>query len=119
MLDGALLFLVNLSLRTRLDRLDGIGDVGWADNRSVQATVDGFWEGMALQHNERRADLPFLSALRRCVRSLTVNSVVPLFQAVVASYGASSPDVSIVREHLADHICCFLSAATKGGAALS
>ena len=47
--DALLFFLLNLSLRTRLDRLDGVGDVAWAADGCVAATLSGFLEGLTLE----------------------------------------------------------------------
>ncbi len=37
-----LCFFLNLSLRMRLDRLDGTGDLAWADAACLQGVLDGF-----------------------------------------------------------------------------
>lgn len=43
---GLLLYLLTLSIRMRLDRLDGIGDVVWADDMAVTGMWTGFLEGL-------------------------------------------------------------------------
>lgn len=47
LLTALLLFLLNLTLRMRLDRLDGVGELVWADSRAVSACVDGFWAAVS------------------------------------------------------------------------
>jgi hypothetical protein len=42
-------FLLNLSIKMRLDRLDGLGEVAWADDDCVEATVTGFLEALELK----------------------------------------------------------------------
>ena len=49
MLQALLIFFLNLSIRMRLDRYDGVGDIVWADGLVVQSTLDGFFEGLALK----------------------------------------------------------------------
>ena len=46
-LNVLLRFFLHLSLRTRIDRLDGAGDLVWADDTAVQGTVSGFFDGLA------------------------------------------------------------------------
>ncbi len=41
-----LLFLANLTIRMRLDRLDGVGDIVWAGDHSVEATIRGFVDAL-------------------------------------------------------------------------
>ena len=48
-LQALLIFFLNLSVRMRLDRYDGVGDIVWADGLAVQSTLDGFFEGLALK----------------------------------------------------------------------
>ena len=42
-LQALLIFFLNLSVRMRLDRHDGVGDIVWADRLAVQSTLDGFF----------------------------------------------------------------------------
>lgn len=46
-LSALLLFLIGLSIRMRLDRLEGIGDMAWADDTAVIGTWTGFLEGLS------------------------------------------------------------------------
>jgi hypothetical protein len=46
-LAALLIFLISLSIRMRLDRLDGIGDMAWADDTAVLGVWSGFLEGLA------------------------------------------------------------------------
>ncbi len=43
---AALAFFANLTIRNRIDRLDGTGDLAWADDEAVTPTVAGFRQGM-------------------------------------------------------------------------
>ncbi|UCD90878.1 MAG: hypothetical protein JSW04_05485 [Desulfobacterales bacterium] len=43
-LNALLVFFLNLSIRTRLDRLDGIGDMVWSDNIAIDGTLNGFFK---------------------------------------------------------------------------
>lgn len=46
-LDGLLVFLMEISLKLRLDRIDGIGRMVCHDHLVVPAICDGFFEGLA------------------------------------------------------------------------
>jgi len=46
-LEALLVFLLQLSIRMRIDRLDGVGDLIWMDHAVVPATVGGFFDGLA------------------------------------------------------------------------
>jgi hypothetical protein len=42
-------FLLNLTVRMRLDKLDGVGDAVWAEDFCLEASVKGFLEGLGLK----------------------------------------------------------------------
>jgi hypothetical protein len=42
-------FLLNLTLRMRLDKLDGVGDTVWAADFCLEASIQGFLEGLGLK----------------------------------------------------------------------
>ena len=47
MLEAMLVFFLNLSIRNRIDRLDGVGEIVWSDNISVEGTLRGFLKGLS------------------------------------------------------------------------
>ncbi len=47
-LEALVVFLIHLSLRMRLDRLDGVGEMAWASDRCLAPMVDGFFMGLDL-----------------------------------------------------------------------
>jgi hypothetical protein len=44
-------FLLNLSVRMRLDRLDGVGDIVWAEDFCLEASARGFLDGLSLKRD--------------------------------------------------------------------
>ena len=48
LLNTLLLFFIHLTIRMRLDRLDGVAEVVWAPDNVLAPIVDGFFQGLAL-----------------------------------------------------------------------
>ncbi len=48
LLEGLLFFLLHISLRMRIDRLDGVGELVWADDNMILPFLKGFFEGLIL-----------------------------------------------------------------------
>ena len=48
LLDALVIFFIHLSVRMRLDRLDGVGAVAWAPNHCLAPMIDGFFQGLDL-----------------------------------------------------------------------
>ncbi|MCB2146794.1 MAG: hypothetical protein KQI81_09995 [Deltaproteobacteria bacterium] len=47
-LDALVVFFIHLSVRMRLDRLDGVKEVAWASDRCLAPMIDGFFMGLDL-----------------------------------------------------------------------
>ena len=103
-LQALLLFFLGLSIRMRLDRLDGVGDITWADSRAVPATLEGFFEGLALK--PQIPELP--AAIDQCFGYyLSVCSQEDLFElteAVANEFYSRSAETPIVKQHLEAHV---------------
>jgi hypothetical protein len=78
-------FLLNLSIKMRLDRYDGVGKIAWAHDFCVDAVVEGFFEALNIKKLENRYPLDsvedFVSLLRSFSREdlkLILDSLVNL-----------------------------------------
>jgi len=103
-LQALLIFFLTLSIRMRLDRYDGVGDIIWADPPAVQSTLAGFFDGLALKPSV--ASMP--DSIERCFRyylSLcTKENLYDLSKAVVKRFNQCAPEVQVVKQHLKEHV---------------
>lgn len=99
-----LLFLANLTIRMRLDRIDGTGDVAWADDSCVEATVRGFLDAMNRKVKSGECDPDFHGEFLKRLKTISPAEAAEIFAAVAGAYDEDAPDVPVVLEHLADHI---------------
>ncbi|MEJ2170860.1 MAG: hypothetical protein P8X90_35670 [Desulfobacterales bacterium] len=103
-LQALLIFFLKLSIRTRLDRLDGVGDMVWAEPASVGPTLAGFAEGLALKPPVRA--LP--DTIERCFRYyLSVCSrqdLYDLIDAVAKSYHPDTAEHRLLRRNIDEHV---------------
>ena len=103
-LQALLLFFLSLSIRMRLDRMDGVGEIIWAGHRAVPSTLEGFLEGLSL-----KPQIPLLpDAIDRCFRYYlsvcTKEDVFELSQAMVNEFNPISPETPIVKQYLNEHV---------------
>ena len=89
-----LVFFLNLTLRNRLDRLDGTGETAWADPRAVAATVRGFLE--ALQDELAVAFRGLLGAYGRA-------ELVDILTPVADRYRLMPMEQDLIHANLAPH----------------
>jgi hypothetical protein len=97
LLEAMLFFLVNLSIRTRLDRLDGVGEVVWAGLSAVEGTVRGFMDGLSAK--VPRWDLRF----KKFLAAVSLLELTEICEAVADSYHPQAPELPVVRDNLAVH----------------
>ncbi|MGW8186753.1 MAG: hypothetical protein ACWGNK_05790, partial [Desulfobacterales bacterium] len=98
-----LIFWLNLSIRIRLDRLDGVGEFGWADDDMLDAALTGFFDGLALQVRFGRipADLPDLFA--GYLKTVSPNESDTLLEAVAGRLKCHPSERALIRKHLKRH----------------
>ena len=98
-----LLFLLKLSLRMRLDRVDGVGDPVWADETVVPHTVAGFRS--ALANKPQPAQLP--DAAIRCfdayMAQCQITDLVEILEAVIDAYPDDHPEKKILIREFQTH----------------
>ena len=83
-LETLLIFLLNLSIRTRLDRLDGTGELAWAGPESVAATVEGVLDSLAAKPAPVELPLPMDLLFRRFLAACREEDLLDLCQAIAA-----------------------------------
>ena len=95
-------FFLNLSIRMRLDRIDGVGTLIWTDDSCVEATTMGFFE--ALQSKEDTTDLPGLvEEFLRLVASFSQEELMGTFNPLEDHY-TGSEDLPVIVNNLEAHI---------------
>ena len=103
-LQALLIFFLNLSIRIRLDRLDGVGDIVWADKLAVQSTLVGFLEALALK--PRLPSLP--DSIDQCFKyylsACTKEDVQVLCEAALNTFDRQAPEIPIIKQHLSEHV---------------
>ncbi len=102
--EAALLFLCNLTIRNRLDRLDGIGDMVWGPYDFLEATVRGFFDCLKARENGGSVKSGFTEGLRSICEKLDLIAWTQLFEGTLESFNRQAPDFDLIESHLPDHI---------------
>ena len=89
-----LVYFLNLTLRNRIDRLDGTGDAAWAGDVAVPATVHGFFEGL---------DEPIGVAFKPFLKSYSLSELVEVLAGVADQFRLMPPEKVLIETHLAAH----------------
>jgi hypothetical protein len=110
MINGLLLFLLNLSLHMRLDRLDGIKEICWLADFTVGATLSGFFQGLALQLNHKDISDGFIDAFKSYLIEIDPATLQTLFRSIAGRFPKGSADTPIIQSHIQEHVHMFYRA---------
>ncbi len=97
-------FFLNLSIRMRLDRLDGVGVRAWAGGFSVEALIQGFFEGLRIMEAEGRYGLGQVRDLLSLFKGFDQEELAGLFYPLLDMYAKEDPgDFSVIQANLGSH----------------
>jgi len=110
LLETVLIFLLNLSIRTRLDRLDGTGDMAWSGALAVEATVAGMLAGLAEKPPPFELPLPFTQLFQRYLANCSVDDLQDLCNGIAATYPPEALETPLIKARLDEHAAALSNA---------
>jgi hypothetical protein len=97
-------FFLNLSIRMRLDKLDGVGIKTCADGFSVKALIQGFFEGLGIMDADGRYGLGKVRDLLTLFKGFDREELARLFHPLLDLYAKEDPgDFSVIQANLESH----------------
>jgi hypothetical protein len=103
-LQALLIFFLNLSIRMRLDRYDGVGNIVWADGLALQSTLAGFFEGLALKPPVASMPDSLDNCFRYYLSVCTEEDLYELSEAVIKTFNRRAPEMRVIKQHLKEHV---------------
>jgi hypothetical protein len=101
---AAIHFLLNLALRMRLDRLDGIGKPAWFEGFAVHAAVAGFFAGLDATAAANRLMLGPAADFLAIMQSFEAREIYDMYDSLLEIYAEEDgDDFHLIRQELADH----------------
>ena len=101
---AAIQFLLNLSLRIRLDRLDGTGEPVWFEDFAVHAAVEGFLQGLSAASASNKLLLGPIADFMDIMRSFEIREIYDMYESLLEIYAdEDQEDFLLIRVKLADH----------------
>ncbi len=113
LMESLLLFFLNMSIRMRLDRLDGVGEVAWSDPVAVEGCLDGFLEGLSAKPDLTGIPLPPDLIFRHYVLSLSPGYLLDVCRGLLATFRPNSPDLPVASVRLEEHASALTAALGK------
>ncbi|PIE70817.1 MAG: hypothetical protein CSA22_05310 [Deltaproteobacteria bacterium] len=105
-LEAMWLFLIQMSIRMRLDRIDGIGDVAWADTAAVTGTVRGWEAALNRYPIHPEAGVPPGDLIRPYIHTRSDDDWAEAARRFVQTTPEAAPEHPVIKKHLSAHIFC-------------
>jgi len=93
-----------LSIHTRLDRLDGVGDMVWAEPAIVGPTLAGFVQGLALKPPVRALPATIERCFRYYLSMCTRRDLYDLIDAVAKIYHPDTAEHRLFHRNIDEHV---------------
>jgi hypothetical protein len=100
------LFFLHLTIQMRIDRLDGVGDVVWAEDYCLEGVVPGFFEGLAEGQGRSKRGMPSPAEIHAVLRDFTGEEWLQFLVELLATYNFSQEELSLIRDHGDGHMDC-------------
>jgi hypothetical protein len=108
---GLLLFLLELTTKMRLDKLEGVGDTTWAGGAFVAAAVDGFFQAMKTKESQNQCGLIKVEDFMDSVKALSQDEIGQIIRSHLDEYQAlDTSDYIVIKAHLEEHAQDLVSA---------
>ncbi len=104
LLEAELIFLVGLSIRMRLDRIDGVEESVWSEDFLVGAVVAGFFEALAAQKKPGTIDHDRSITFKKYLLRIDLEIINDLSMMILGSYHPESSDYLVVSDNIAEHV---------------
>ena len=108
-LNTLLIFLLNLSIRLRLDRLDGVGEGAWVEADVVPGIISGFFKGLEVQAQKLHIPYELVEAFKTFLLHIPEVDIRDILMGIVNQIDPRSPDLPVIRQNLDNHVEMVLS----------
>jgi hypothetical protein len=100
-----ILFFLNLTIKMRLDREDGVGELLWADEPCVRATVEGLADALPVMEAEGRLHLGKAEDILALMKLFTEGELRQLVDLLLEFYRRTErASYPVIRSRLESHV---------------
>lgn len=96
-------FFLNLSMRMRLDRFDGVGDIAWADDFCVDGAIEGFFEALKFKERTGSYNLGTAEEFIDLLKCFTQGDLKCMFDTLIDACNKAAPEVPVMIKNLYRH----------------
>jgi hypothetical protein len=99
-----LYFFLDMTVKMRLDKLDGIGKIAWSGECAVNAVTEGFFDGLTSKGRDRIEHKVSTGELLSLLKSFSREELGRLWQPLLEFYREENGnDSSVIVHHIEEH----------------
>ena len=103
-LESILFFFLNMTVRMRIDKFDGMGDPVWAGPFILPAVLSGFLEGLRQKEDEGRTDSHTVEKMHPYLKGISRKALHEQLVRQIEMYRKTDPvDFSCMNKHIEAH----------------
>ncbi len=106
-LDALTFFLMDLSIKNRLDRFRGVGDIAWADDIYLLATIDGFFKGLQQKIQRNIISQQLVDDFVNHLNGMTPSQTDAFFGNIISAWPQQAPELPIIKDRIGAHAFFF------------
>ena len=103
LMETLFVYFISLSIRMRLDRLDGVGETVWGGEAAAMGTVEGFLMGLQHQVANELIALELFDGTKMYLKTFSKKNLLDWCTQVAEKIYAQSPDLDLIRSNLDAH----------------
>jgi len=98
-------FFLSLTVKMRLDKLDGVGETAWAGTYCMEGTIQGFMEAIRVMEKTGRYGLGSIEELVSLLTSFDRKDLMNLIISMLGVYDQEAPgDFPVIQANLETHV---------------
>ncbi len=109
LMESLLVFFLDTTIRMRLDRLDGVGEIAWADPIAVEGCLEGFFWSLSEKPELPGVPLPLDLLFRHYAFSCSPDHLLELCRGLLSRFPPGAADPILASGCLEEHVCLLAS----------
>lgn len=100
-----ILFLFDMTIKMRLDKIEGVGEPHWAEASILKAVIEGFFDALQSKESGNNPSDLKINALKNRLKSMDQDEMKKLFSFWLEQYRISDPsDYETIQKNIDNHI---------------
>lgn len=103
-MENMLIFFLILSIRMRIDRMDGVKEIVWAEDFSIMEILNGFFKGLETMPLEKTRGIPLAECFEYYLFTMDDQDLFKITKKIVDHYHSKAEERKIIQKNISEHV---------------